>query len=34
MKLFRAPECRAALTASPEQIAPLKGLMQAAGLAA
>ncbi|MES2860475.1 MAG: hypothetical protein V4701_03345 [Pseudomonadota bacterium] len=34
MKLFRAPECRAALTAAPEQIAPLKGLMRAAGLAA
>ena len=34
MKLFRAPECRAALTAAPEQIAPLRGLMQAAGLAA
>ena len=34
IKLFRAPESRAALTAAPEQIAPLKGLMQAAGLAA
>jgi hypothetical protein len=34
IKLFRAPEARAALTASPEQIAPLKTLMKAAGLAA
>lgn len=34
VKLFRAPEARAALTASPEQIAPLKSLMKAAGLAA
>lgn len=34
IKLFRAPESRAALTASPEQIAPLKSLMKAAGLAA
>ncbi len=34
LKLFRAPEARAALTASPEQIAPLKTLMKAAGLAA
>jgi hypothetical protein len=34
LKLFRAPESRAALTASPEQIAPLKTLMKAAGLAA
>jgi hypothetical protein len=34
IKLFRAPEARAALTASPEQIAPLKSLMKAAGLAA
>ena len=34
IKLFRAPEARAALTASPEQIGPLKSLMKAAGLAA
>ena len=34
VKLFRAPECRAALTAAPENLAPLKSLMQAAGLAA
>lgn len=34
IKLFRQPEARAALTASPEQIAPLKSLMKAAGLAA
>lgn len=34
IKLFRAPEARAALTAAPEMIAPLKGLMRAAGLAA
>ncbi len=34
IKLVRAPEVRAALTARPETIAPLKGLMKAAGLAA
>lgn len=34
IKLFRAPEVRAELTAAPETIAPLKGLMKAAGLAA
>lgn len=34
IKIFRAPESRAALTAAPETIAPLKGLMKAAGLAA
>jgi hypothetical protein len=34
LKLFRGPEARAALTAAPEQIAPLKTLMKAAGLAA
>ncbi|MGV3579465.1 hypothetical protein [Brevundimonas sp.] len=34
IKLFRAPEARAALSAAPEAIAPLKGLMKAAGLAA
>lgn len=34
IRLFRGPDCRAALAAAPEQIAPLKGLMQAAGLAA
>lgn len=34
VKLFRAPESRAALTAAPETLAPLKGLMKAAGLAA
>ena len=34
VKLFRAPEARAALTASPETLAPLRGLMKAAGLAA
>ncbi|MBU1348217.1 MAG: hypothetical protein KKA16_14855 [Alphaproteobacteria bacterium] len=34
IKIFRAPEARAALSASPETIAPLKGLMKAAGLAA
>jgi hypothetical protein len=32
--LFRAPESRAALSAAPETLATLKGLMQAAGLAA
>ncbi|MGV8928428.1 MAG: hypothetical protein ACOH1E_01640 [Brevundimonas sp.] len=34
VKLFRAPESRAILSAAPETLAPLKGLMQAAGLAA
>ena len=34
VKLFRAPESRAALSAAPEILVPLKGLMQAAGLAA
>ena len=34
IRLFRAPESRAALTAAPESLAPLKGLMKAAGLAA
>jgi hypothetical protein len=34
IKLFRAPEARAALAASPEALAPLKTLMKAAGLAA
>ena len=34
IKMFRAPEARAELSASPETIAPLKGLMKAAGLAA
>ncbi|HST92566.1 MAG TPA: hypothetical protein VLJ13_10265 [Brevundimonas sp.] len=34
VRLFRAPESRAALTAAPETLAPLKGLMKAAGLAA
>lgn len=34
VKLLRAPESRAALAAAPEALAPLKGLMQAAGLAA
>lgn len=34
VKLFRAPESRAALSAAPETLVPLKGLMQAAGLAA
>lgn len=34
IKIFRAPEARAALTAAPETIAPLKDLMKAAGLAA
>ena len=32
--VIRAPESRAALSAAPETLAPLKGLMQAAGLAA
>jgi hypothetical protein len=34
VRLFRAPESRAALSASPESLAPLRTLMQAAGLAA
>ena len=34
VRLFRAPESRAVLTASPEALAPLRGLMKAAGLAA
>lgn len=34
IKLFRAPEARAALAAAPEALAPLKTLMKAAGLAA
>ncbi len=34
IKLFRAPESRAMLGSTPEQIAPLKTLMRAAGLAA
>ena len=34
VKLFRAPDNRAALAATPEALAPLKGLMRAAGLAA
>lgn len=34
VKLFRAPESRAALSAAPETLGPLRGLMQAAGLAA
>ena len=34
IKIFRAPDARAALSAAPESIAPLKGLMKAAGLAA
>ena len=34
VRLFRAPEARAALAAAPEALAPLKGLMKAAGLAA
>jgi hypothetical protein len=34
IRLFRMPESRAALTAAPETIAPLKGLIKAAGLAA
>jgi len=34
IKLFRAPEARAALAAAPETLAPLKTLMKAAGLAA
>ena len=34
IKLFRAPESRAVLSAAPETLVPLKGLMRAAGLAA
>ena len=34
VKLFRAPESRAVLSAAPETLVPLRGLMQAAGLAA
>lgn len=34
VRLMRAPETRAALSAAPQTLAPLKGLMQAAGLAA
>lgn len=34
VKLFRAPESRAVLSAAPEALAPLRSLMQAAGLAA
>jgi hypothetical protein len=34
VKLFRAPDVRAALATTPEALAPLKGLLQAAGLAA
>lgn len=34
VKLFRAPHNRATLAAAPETLAPLKGLMKAAGLAA
>ena len=34
IRLFRAPESRAVLSAAPETLAPLKGLMKAAGLAA
>jgi hypothetical protein len=34
LKLFRAPEARAALARTPEALAPLKGLMKSAGLAA
>ncbi|WP_324800964.1 hypothetical protein [Brevundimonas sp.] len=34
VKLFRAPDNRAALAAAPETLAPLRGLMKAAGLAA
>jgi hypothetical protein len=34
VKLFRAPESRGVLSAAPEALAPLKGLMKAAGLAA
>ena len=34
VRLFRAPESRAVLSATPEALTPLKGLMRAAGLAA
>ena len=34
IRLFRAPDNRAALAAAPEALTPLKGLMKAAGLAA
>ena len=34
VKLLRAPDVRTALSAAPESVAALKGLMQAAGLAA
>ncbi len=34
VRLFRAPESRATLSATPETLAPLRGLMKAAGLAA
>lgn len=34
VKLFKAPDSRAALTAEPETLAPLRPLMKAAGLAA
>jgi hypothetical protein len=34
VRLFRAPEARAALGAAPETIGPIKALMKAAGLAA
>jgi hypothetical protein len=34
VKLLRAPDSRAVLSASPETLTPLKGLMRAAGLAA
>ena len=34
IRLFRAPESRATLSAAPETLAPLRGLMKAAGLAA
>lgn len=34
LKLFRAPETRGVLAAAPEALAPLRGLMKAAGLAA
>lgn len=34
VKLLRAPESRAVLSVAPETLAPLKGLMRAAGLAA
>ena len=34
LKLFRAPEARAALHAEPQTVMAIKGLMQAAGLAA